>query len=233
MHKAIDEFDETDDFYKTYQKLKCLLGKMIVVCDNLYEKVATEPKQYFHKTLNPPVYVVMWDMRSSTSVDNRNDIEQKVIFPINEKIKNLLKNNPFQTFEESSDDGNCFLTANFNDVVSAFTIISGIANDNNVAFRMGCDVNYEGEFRVYSSLKENLFAGRVFEYAARTTSLYKEVKNNPKSWIKNEFNYEEPAITYLLVSEFAKRKAESDEQWEFTDINIQEFEGEYLPRVKP
>ena len=232
LRKAIDEFDETDNFYQTYQKLRGLLGKMIVVCDNLYEKVATEPKQYSHRTLNPPVYVVMWDMRNSTSVENRSDIEQNVIFPINEKIKSLLKNNPFQTFEESSDDGNCFLTANFNDVVSAFTIISGIAKDNDVTFRMGCDVNYEGELRVYPSLKKNLFAGRVFEYAARTTSLYKEVKNDSKSWIGNSFIYKEPATSYLLVSEFAKRKAVSDGQWDFSNINIQEFDGEYLPRVK-
>ena len=190
--------------------------------------------KYFSKSLNPPVYVVMWDMRNSTSVDNRNEIEQEVIIPINDKIKKMLKNsrNPFQFFEDSSDDGNCFLTANFNDVISAFTIISGVANENNVSFRMGCDVNYEGELHVYSSLKKNLFAGRAFEYAARTTSLYKEAKNS-NLWLGNEFNYNEPSTSYLLVSEFAKRKAYSDNQWNFTNINIMEFDGEYLPRVKP
>jgi hypothetical protein len=140
--------------------------------------------------------------------------------------------NQFQVFEESSDDGNCFLTANFNDVISAFTIIYKIANDNNVAFRVGCDVNYEGDLHVYTSLKKNLFAGRAFEYAARTTSLYKEV-TNPKVWLGNSFEYTEPSTSYLLVSEFVKRKAQVDNQWNFSDIKQEEFDGEYLPRVKP
>jgi hypothetical protein len=231
---VIISYDESGDFPLIYQNLRKLLGNIVLVCDNLYEEIATEPKQHYSKPLNPPVYVVMWDMRNSTSVDNRNDIEQEVIFPINDKIKKILKNshNQFQVFEESSDDGNCFLTANFNDVISAFTIIAGIANEKNVAFRVGCDVNYEGELHVYTSLKKNLFAGRAFEYAARTTSLYKEIKN-PNLWLGNSFNYNEPSTSYLLVSEFAKRKAYSDNQWNFTNIHIIEFDGEYLPRVKP
>jgi hypothetical protein len=234
LRNVIINYDETDDFSTTYRKLRKLLGNIVLVCDNLYEEIATEHKPRSSKSLNPPVYVVMWDMRNSTSVDNRNDIEQQVIFPINEKIKTMLKNsrNPFQVFEESSDDGNCFLTNNFNHVISAFTIISGVANENNVAFRMGCDVNYEGELHVYTSLEKNLFAGRAFEYAARTTSLYKEVKNDPKLWIGKRFIYDEPSTSYLLVSEFAKRKAYSDNQWNFSNINIIEFDGEYLPRVK-
>jgi hypothetical protein len=234
LRNVIINYDEAADFINTYQKLRKLLGNIVLVCDNLYEEIATEPKQHSSRPLNPPVYVVMWDMRNSTSVDNRNDIEQNVIFPINDKIKKMLKNsrNQFQVFEESSDDGNCFLTANFNDVISAFTIISKIAKDNDVTFRMGCDVNYEGELHVYTSLKKNLFAGRAFEYAARTTSLYKEV-TNPNVWIGNSFSYSEPSASYLLVSEFAKRKAFSDNQWNFSNINIMKFNGEYLPRVKP
>ena len=235
LRTAIINYDDTDDFSKIYQKLRKLLGNIVIACDNLYELVATEPKQYFSKPLNPPVYVVMWDMRASTSVPSRNDVEEKVIFPINEKIKMVLKNNrhSLHVFEESSDDGNCFLTTNFNDVISAFTIITGIAKENNVTFRMGCDVNYEGELHVYTSLKKNIFAGRVFEYAARITSLYKEVQANPSLWLEGLFNCLEPDTSYLLISEFAKRKACSDGQWNFSDINIATFDGEYLPRVKP
>jgi hypothetical protein len=234
IRNVIINCDETDDFPDTYRKLRKLSGNIVLICDNLYEELSAEPKQHSSKTLNPPVYVVMWDMRNSTSVDNRNDIEQQVILPVNEKIKTMLKNNrnPFQVFEESSDDGNCFLTNNFNRVISAFTIISGVASENNVAFRMGCDVNYEGELHVYNRLKTNLFAGRAFEYAARTTSLYKEVKNDHTLWTGEPFIYDEPPASYLLVSEFAKRKAYSDNQWNFSNINILEFNGEYLPRVK-
>jgi hypothetical protein len=240
LHAAVIDYDEGDDFSKTRYKLRGLLSNIILTCDNLcaYEAIATGSKQYFSKPLNPPVYVVMWDMRNSTSADNRSDIEQKVIFPINEIIKKKRKDshNQFQVFEESLDDGNCFLTANFNDVISAFTTISRIANKNKVAFRMGCDVNYEGELHVYPSLKKNLFAGRAFEYAARTTSLYKEVLKDSKLWVKEEeeskFNHAEPSTSYLLVSEFVKRKATSDKQWNIDGIDMEELDGEYLPRVK-
>jgi hypothetical protein len=64
-------------------------------------------------------------------------------------------------------------------------------------------------------LNDNLLAGRAFEYAARTTSLYKEIAANPNVWLGNPFNYTEPSTSYLLISEFAKRKAYSDNQWNF------------------
>jgi len=228
-HILID-FDENASFSVNFQKLRNLISKIADTCHSSFINFGIDPTKHVAiSILNPPVYIVMWDMRQSTSLSDRIETETTAIFPINERIKAILSDKKLEDLVVTADDGNCFLTTNFNDVLSAFSIISKASIDNNLKFRIGCDVNFEGDLHVYTEKK--IIAGRAYEYAARTTNFFKEISAYPHTW--NGPVISEDPSTYLLLSEFVRRIAEANDQWNIPDtFELLEFSGNYTPRVK-
>ncbi|MEX0813157.1 MAG: hypothetical protein WD048_13140 [Chitinophagales bacterium] len=179
------------------------------------------------QTLPPPQYLVMWDVIGSTSIEDRVGLEQNVLFPITEKINLILKE---EVVTLSADDGNFAIVENFMDVLSIFSIIKSCSTENNVRFRIGCDVNFQGELRYYPNRK--IHAGREFEVVSRTTNFYKEISNDDSTWTSKK-PVIEPDRTYLIITEFVKRIAESNNDWEISnDYTLEELPGTYQPRLR-
>jgi hypothetical protein len=125
-------------------------------------------------------------------------------------------------------DGGSFLTSNFSDVIMAFSIINKIGTEQNVKFRVGCDVNFEGNLHIY--LDKNIIGGRAYEYANRTTNFYKEITSEPDRWDGEALI--EPNTTYLILGEFVKRIAITNNEWTTGGFKETLLNGTYKPRVK-
>lgn len=230
LRKIIIDINENTTFSEAFDHLRDFIVRIADLCYDAYLNFGIDPTLNPKlRILNPPVYIVMWDMRKSTSAEDRLEVEKNVIFSINEKIKSILSTSRLEDLAITSDDGNSFLTTNFNDVLAAFEIIIKVGNDSNFKLRVGCDVNYEGELHIYSEKK--IIGGRAYEYAARTTSLYKEIKQEPLLWEGDAIV--EPDGSYLVLGEFVKRIAKKNGQWQIpSNLICDELPGEYSPRLK-
>ncbi len=183
-------------------------------------------------TIPPPAYIVMWDIRNSStdqSID-RSLLEKNVILPINEQIKKLLSSKKLEDLARVDvNDGNSFITSSFADAIMAFTIISKIADANRVKIRVGCTVNLEGELHVYPDMR--IIGGRTYEFASRTLNFFKEIAQYPDNWSGKEVT--EPDECYMIVSEFVKRLAIANGEWNHNGLSENpQSEGLYNPRIK-
>lgn len=230
LRNTIIKYDDSKLFTESFDVLKPILIEISDTIYNIFNTLGTiHSKSHPTITLPPPIYIVMWDVRDSTNVENRLNLEQTVILPINEQIRNLLsKKNTEWSAAVNVNDGNSFLTPKFSDVLMAFSLITKKANEHGVSIRVGCDVNYEGDLHIYTEKK--IIGGRAYEYADRTTNFFKEISKDPTRWEGDPIS--EPIETYLILSEFVKRIAEKNNEWSLASFQEYQVSGYYSPRVK-
>jgi hypothetical protein len=179
--------------------------------------------------LPPPKFILMWDVRDSTKLETRDDLEQQIGLVCGEIAANL--GGRARGFSSTSrDDGNGLVCSSFEDVARVFAILVDGFGSIGVQVRAGCEVNFQGPLLFYPS--ECALGGRAYEYAARVTSVFKEINSDPSRWLGSECPSDrEPRTSYLVVSEFARRFAEQSGCWPGGDWEVEKLPGLYLARV--
>lgn len=207
-----------------------IIRELILEIANRCERVLQTHGTDFHneqvQLLEPPRYIVMWDIKNSTALESRDTIEP-VIINANRRIKETLKDRAMNFDADSKDDGNGLICETFADVLAIFQILNEVFGKT--PFRVGCDVNLQGRLNYYSQSMK--LGGRAFEYAARVASFFKEVNSESTRWTGGSIPTE-PDTGYIIVSEFAKRYAQQEGTWPTNRTHrVTELEGEYKARV--
>jgi hypothetical protein len=177
------------------------------------------------KILEPPQYIVMWDLRGSTNVHSRDELEGLVADGCR-RIEETLRDRAMNFHSESKEDGNGLVCRTFRDVRAVFQVLCEVYRGH--LFRAGCEVNVQGRLNYYPDTKS--LGGRAFEHAARIAALFKEIRDSPKRWIDGALPTE-PPTSYLVVGEFAARYAAQEGSWPVQRGLVQVAEGLYSARV--
>lgn len=230
LHRALDSLvslvNEKTTFSDVLKELRPILFEIINACASIYETYGPVKVQEESRLLAPPKYLLMWDIRKSTEVENRSAELEPFILEVNKRIKNTLGDKIYDFKVETTDDGNGFICEDFRIVLIAFNILYQSAVNAHLVFRAGCDVNFQGDLRLYERRK--ILAGRAYEFAARITTFFKEYKGR---WTGAEIP--EPSKGYLIVGELARRTAESNGEWSIPEnFSLVEPDGLYEPRVR-
>jgi len=216
-----------DNFIEAFPEIRKLVLEIADRCEQVLKTYGIDKENERSEVLPPPHYIMMWDIKDSTDEQNRNKIEALVV-NANRLIKDTLGNRILGFNANSKDDGNSLACGKFEDVLKVFNILNEVFRDK--PFRAGCEVNMQGDLKYYP--ESGSLGGRVFEYAARIRDFYKEVKNEPTRWSGDPIP-SEPATSYMIVSEFAKRYAQQENTWQTSKTHIaKELFGTYEIRIK-
>jgi len=224
---AIAKNHPIDNFIKAFPKVSKLIIEIADRCERILQiyGISQQNEKEQPVVLPIPHYIMMWDIMGSTKQENRNKIELSII-DANRLIKETLGHSIKGFNADSKDDANSFACEKFKDVLDAFKILSDFYCDYPI--RAGCEVNLLGQLNYYPKSKS--FGGRAFEYAARVRDFFSEIKS-PGLWTGNP-GLSEPADSYMVVSEFAKRFAQKENTWpENKAYKVEELVGIYKPRI--
>jgi len=213
-------------FPETFTYLRPVIVEIAARCEEVLRLYGTEEYREGFELLEPPRFIVMWDIRGSTEVENR-DVLEPMIIKANRQILGTLRNNAFDFRAESKDDGNGLICSKFSQVLTVFQILTEVFHDR--SFRAGCEVNLQGRLNYYPGSKS--LGGRAFEHAARIAAMFKEVRSDSTHW-SNTTPPSEPDSSYLVVGEFARRYAEKEREWSVSGFEVNEPNGQFEARVK-
>jgi hypothetical protein len=214
-----------DSFVDLFDVLRPTLVEIAARCDDVLRSFGTEEFKEAVRVLEPPQYIVMWDIRGSTETESRDDIEP-VIALANQRVLTTVGDRVMDFRPESRDDGNGLICSHFSDVAAVFQILLETFHER--VFRCGCNVNLEGRLNYYPEKKA--LGGRAYEYAARISALFKEIRAHDDVWDGGR-RPEEPAASYLVLGEFARRFAEQERAWPPEGFVVRDLPGLYRPRV--
>jgi len=215
-----------DNFKEAFPDVRRLILEIATRCEQVLNVHGIDKRNEQPDVLSLPHYIMMWDIIGSTKEKNRDKIEVLIV-DANRRIKDTIGNRIKGFDADSKDDGNNFICEKFKDVLDAFQILNEVFQD--YQFRAGCEVNLLGSLNYYPESKS--LGGRAFDYAARVIAFYKEMNADPVRWSHNP-GPTEPATSYMVVSEFAKRYAQEEKTWpENGKYIINELDGEYKARV--
>ena len=184
--------------------------------------------------LRPGLFVLLWDVRGSTTNETRAELTRKVM-EVNRSVGNSFKRRLVQFDMDSTDDGNAAVCQDFDTAMAVAEVVA--AGYAPFTVKMGCDTNADG--MLCRSRVSRRLSGRAYEYAARMMSFYSEIKAIPTSWLgeKGEntglvtIPAEPEKKSYLLISEPAYRAAEEQPKSEELLRPLAPLTGWYRPRV--
>ncbi len=215
-----------DDFRKAFPVIHKLVLEIADRCERILKVHGFNPHIEQSRLLTPPRYIIMWDIIGSTSHGNRDKIEA-LITEVNRRIDKTFGKRILDFHSDSKDDGNGFICEHFTDVLTAFQLLNEVFQD--FPFRAGCDANLQGQLNYYPESKS--LGGRAYEHAARTMAFFKEIKIYPDLWIGTSIP-PEPTVSYMIVSEFAKRYAQQQQAWSGSEtFSISDLDGVYQARI--
>jgi len=212
-------------FAKALELLRAPILEIAYRCEDVLRAFSSTDHNELKEPLEPPKYLLMWDTRGSTEAPSREPLE-RLIGKANARVTATLGNRAID-FKPDRDDGNGLICDGFSDVVTVFQILLEVYAG--IPFRAGCDVNLQGRLDYYKTTRE--LGGRAFEFAARVTSMFKELGSDPNRWAGGT-PPAEPDVSYLIVSEFARRFAEKENQWPPEQLKVYEPQGRYTARVR-
>lgn len=223
---AIAASDLPDTFSDAVEKLRPVVLEIASRCEEVLRHYSSEERQEAKQALEPPKYIVMWDIRGSTAVESREPLE-KLIGQANARIAATLGSRARDFNPDDKNDGNGLICENFFDVLTVFQILNEVFASH--PFRAGCEVNLQGRLDYYP--KSKALGGRAFEFAARVAAMFKELDAHADYWSGGDLP-KEPSSSYLVVGEFARRYAEKEGAWPVDGYDIQAPDGQYHARVK-
>ncbi len=238
-------------FPLVFELLRPILFHMISCIEKIYLNNHPKKSEYRIEYLQPPLFIVMWDVDSSTKLENRTPLNN-IIIDINKEIVENYGPRIYDFNATTTNDGNGFVCKDFMDVIGVYNLLSqnhwinpyefnSVFNKKSsrkkINFRIGCSVNLSGELLYYPEVKT--LGGRAYEYSARIRDFFKEYEKNRSCFIQDNITVEnsgkitEPNTTYLIIGEFAFRYAEEQNQTKnFSALGqISKLSGKYLPRV--
>jgi hypothetical protein len=213
-------------FPEAFSYLRPVIIEIAARCEEVLRLYGGEEYQERFLLLEPPRFIVMWDIRGSSEVENRDQLEP-LITKANRQILGTLRDNALDFRAESKDDGNGLICSRFSQVLTVFQILTEVFHDR--SFRAGCEVNLQGRLNYYPESKS--LGGRAFEHAARIAAMFKELKSDPAHW-SNASSPSEPDSSYLIVGEFARRYAEREREWNVSAYEVEEPDGQFEARVR-
>jgi len=230
MRKTINEVEGS--FPADLHRVRPVVLEIVNQCGKLVDAFGVRTANTGATRLDPPLYVVLWDIRESTLQPSRDKLED-VIKRGNARLLAALGKRICDFRPESTDDGNGLICSSLADVLRIFLILHETYGDT--LFRMGCDVNLQGYLNYYESsrrLEGAAYGGRAYEYAARLMSFHSEIERDPSRW--NGESIELPSSSYLVLGEFAVRYARQNEgdDWLPENVRAEAFDGEYSPRLR-
>ncbi len=223
IQSALD--DLPGDFSGSFQLIRSIVLEVAGRCAEILREFSTEELREASIILEPPKFIVMWDVRGSTERESRDELEA-LIGRANRRVAGMLRRRLQDFRPESKDDGNGAICEAFSDALAIFRVLSEVYEGQ--PFRAGCEVNLQGRLNYYPESKA--LGGRAYEYAARTMSLFKELSSTPERWKGGELPLE-PRGSYLVIGELAKRFAEEEGAWPPSGLAVHELDGFYKPRV--
>jgi hypothetical protein len=215
----------SNTFSESFRALRPVILEIANRCEEVLRHFGSGEFLERKQTLEPPQYIVMWDIRGSTNIASRDEIEP-LIGAVNRRILVTLGSRAMDFKPDSKDDGNGLICNSISDVLTVFQILTEVLRDH--PFRAGCEVNLQGRLDYYPSSKA--LGGRAFEHAARVAAMFKEVRDSRERWEGGDVPTE-PDSSYLLVGEFARRYAIKEQTWPPDYFDVTEFDGRYEPRV--
>jgi hypothetical protein len=217
--------EQLRDVASAFEVVRPIVLEVAARCDLILRSFGTSETHEEPEKLDPPKYIMMWDVRGSTNSSNRTKIEENIL-RLNTQLSAMR--GASYDFHASMDDGNGVICDSFQQVLATFDAINNIFQD--MPFRAGCEINFQAELLYYR--KRKLLGGRAFEYAARTSAFFKEIKADPSLW-NGAAMPTEPDTSYLVVGEFARRTAEHNREWNLSGFTDQDLGGgAYTARIK-
>ena len=215
-------------FPRAFDLIRPVILQVAGRCEDILRAFGSEE---FHETpipLDPPQYIMMWDIRGSSEAERREDLD-RLIETANTRLLTVLGSNAREFRPESRDDGNGMVCVTFASVLQAFRVLMECYTD--VPLRAGVEVNMQGRLNYFP--KSKVLGGRAFEHAARIAAMFKEIdpaKGDSKRWSGGALPAE-PAGSYLVVGEFARRYAEAERNWPPQKLRVVPLAGQYTARV--
>jgi hypothetical protein len=194
-------------------------------CEDVLRSYSAKEQAESKQALEPPKYIVMWDIRGSTNAASRDPL-QALIGRANRRIADTLGSRAID-FKPDRDDGNGLICETFSDVLTVFQILTEVYAET--PFRAGCEVNLQGRLDYYPKTKE--LGGRAFEFAARIAAMFKELESDHTRW-SGGARPTEPTSSYLVIGEFAHRYATTQNEWSPNGFQIVQPAGQYHARVR-
>ncbi len=207
-------------------RLRPIVLEIAERCELILRECGTEDHWEAPETLAPPKFILMWDVRSSSALKNREDLE-RVIRNVCSRIKAGLGDRVLEFDSDSKDDGNGLVCERFADVLSAFEMLS--AGLPRYVFRAGCNVNLQGALNYYPG--ERRLGGKAYEHAARMRDLFDEIASPAEPRWSGGPVPSQPDGSYLVVCEFARRYAVEEGTWPPSGMRVIDLPGSYSPRV--
>jgi hypothetical protein len=215
-----------ENFDDAVTLIRPIIQEIGVRCEDVLRNFGTIREYERPRVLPPPRYIVMWDMRESAEVINRDEIEQPILERVNDRIASL-GSKVYGFDPRSKDDGNGLICSDFNTVLAVFKILDDVSDTHR--FRAGCEVNIQGPLNYYEKGKS--LSGRSFEHTARVMSMFAEIRNDAAVWSGNESCIPEPESNYIIIGEFARRFARKAGEWPEHLYRIETPDGLYSARV--
>jgi hypothetical protein len=225
---AVAQSKPLKDFKEAFIEVRKLVLEIADRCERVLKVHGIDSPNELPELLEPPRYIMMWDIIGSTNYESRDKIEALIV-DANQRIASTLGKRILGFHADSKDDSNSFTSKRFKDALDAFQILNEVFRDYH--FRSGCEVNLQGPLNYYPKSKS--LGGRAYDYTARVRDFFKEIQTNPILWsgvpIKSE---SELKTSYMVVGEFAKRYALPEGSWpESKTYIIKELDGQYTARV--
>jgi hypothetical protein len=214
------------DFPEAFKALRPVFSRIAGCCEQILRDFGSEAFRENPQPLEPPKYILMWDVRGSTTAESRELEIDPLVEKINRRIARTFGDRISDFNPDSRDDGHGLVCSKFSDVIAAYKILKDVYRTKHI--RAGVEVNMQGRLNYYPRSKA--LGGRAFEHAARICNLFKEIKTSQSRW-NGEHPPEEPDGNYLVVGEFARRFGEEEGSWPPDSLVVNEPEGNYKARI--
>jgi hypothetical protein len=213
------------EFWDAVYQLRPVIHEIADRCADLLREFGSEIFREQCKALDPPLYILMWDIRGWSGHDDTDELNAYVA-RAHSQIRTILGDRGCDFRPESRDDGNGLICSSFSDVLAVFRVLT--ENYAQVQFRAGVEVNLQGRLNYYPISKA--LGGLAYAHAARVCTLFKEIEKEPHRW-QGEAPAE-PEGSYLVIGEFARRYAQAQQAWSTASYTEMEPSGTYAARVR-
>lgn len=224
-------------FPEAFSACRRLILEIADRCDAILRAYGSDQYRESPVVLEPPLYLVMWDIEGSTERDTRQPMEE-LITKAQERIAQTLGADVIDFRPQSRDDGNGLICRTFADALLAFGTLADVyaeaagTGQQAIRFRCGVEANVQGRLHYYPKTRviDAAYGGRAYEHAARIAGFFKEIGTEPSRWSGTALPAK-PLTSYLVVGEFARRYAEQEGSWPPATWKSIELPGRYSPRV--
>ena len=122
LQSALKEVKD-DDFPKVFGKLRPIILQIVGCIEKIFLNNRTSSVPENSTPLEPPFYIVMWDIHGSTQFRSRLPLTQ-IITQVNKSIKEVFGQRILDFNSQTTDDGNGFICYDFSDVLGLFNLLS-------------------------------------------------------------------------------------------------------------